>query len=273
MIFNAIVRETNMATASDISMKQDQLELDGSVPVLSVSNLCKSFGGRKVLNGVTLSVKRGETLAVLGRSGTGKSVLLRIIIGLEKPDSGEVCIHGQDIASLSMDQLGEFRKKMGFLFQHAALYDSLTVGENVAFPLDHHRRSMARSEKAERVRQLLAEVGLQRDTDKMPSDISGGMQKRAGLARALALEPAILLLDEPTAGLDPISSGEIDDLVLKLQREHHMASIVVTHDLHSAKTIANRLAILDKGNVVIEGTFEDLQESNIEFVREFLSHA
>jgi phospholipid/cholesterol/gamma-HCH transport system ATP-binding protein len=132
---------------------------------------------------------------------------------------------------------------------------------------------MARSEKAERVRQLLAEVGLQRDTDKMPSDISGGMQKRAGLARALALEPAILLLDEPTAGLDPISSGEIDDLVLKLQREHHMASIVVTHDLHSAKTIANRLAILDKGNVVIEGTFEDLQESNIEFVREFLSHA
>ena len=123
------------------------------------------------------------------------------------------------------------------------------------------------------MRQLLAEVGLQRDTDKMPSDISGGMQKRAGLARALALEPAILLLDEPTAGLDPISSGEIDDLVLKLQREHHMASIVVTHDLHSAKTIANRLAILDKGNVVIEGTFEDLQESNIEFVREFLSHA
>jgi phospholipid/cholesterol/gamma-HCH transport system ATP-binding protein len=262
-----------MATSPDISTNQEQLEQDGSVPVLSVTNLTKSFGGRKVLNGLSLSVNRGETLAVLGRSGTGKSVLLRIIIGLAKPDSGEVCIHGRDIAGLSMDQLGEYRKRMGFLFQHAALYDSLTVGENVAFPLDHHRREMARSEKTERVRQLLAEVGLERDAGKMPSDISGGMQKRAGLARALALEPEILLLDEPTAGLDPISSGEIDDLVLKLQREHNMASIVVTHDMYSAKTIANRLAILDKGEVVIEGTFKDLQESNIEFVQEFLSHA
>jgi len=262
-----------MTTSPDISTRQDQLELDGSAPVLSVTNLTKSFGNRKVLNGLSLSVNRGETIAVLGRSGTGKSVLLRIIIGLAKPDSGEVCIHGQNIAGLSMDQLGEFRKKMGFLFQHAALYDSLTVGENVAFPLDHHRRGMAQSEKTERVRQLLSEVGLERDAGKMPSDISGGMQKRAGLARALALEPEILLLDEPTAGLDPISSGEIDDLVLKLQREHNMASIVVTHDMYSAKTIANRLAILDKGQVVIEGTFKDLQASNIEFVQEFLSHA
>jgi phospholipid/cholesterol/gamma-HCH transport system ATP-binding protein len=162
---------------------------------------------------------------------------------------------------------------MGFLFQHAALYDSLTVGENVAFPLEHHRREMARSEKSDRVRQLLSEVGLEGAIDKMPSNISGGMQKRVGLARALVLEPEILLLDEPTAGLDPISSGEIDELVLKLQREHQMASIVVTHDLHSAKTIANRLAILDKGNVVIEGTFEDLQQSNIEFVQQFLKQA
>ena len=162
---------------------------------------------------------------------------------------------------------------MGFLFKHAALYDSLTVGQNVAFPLDHHRREMASSEKLDRVRQLLAEVGLEGAIDKMPSNISGGMQKRAGLARALVLEPEILLLDEPTAGLDPISSGEIDDLVLKLQREHQMASIVVTHDLHSAKTISNRLAILDKGEVVIEGTFEDLQQSNIEFVQQFLKQA
>jgi phospholipid/cholesterol/gamma-HCH transport system ATP-binding protein len=262
-----------MATSYDIAKQQDQLEIDGSVPVLAVNDLHKSFEGHKVLNGITLSVNRGETLAVLGRSGTGKSVLLRLIIGLVKPDSGSVCIHGQDIASLSLDQLGEFRKKMGFLFQHAALYDSLTVGQNVAFPLDHHKREMSRSKKGDRVKQLLAEVGMERDADKMPSDISGGMQKRVGLARALALEPEILLLDEPTAGLDPISSGEIDDLVLKLQREHQMASIVVTHDLHSAKTIANRLALLDKGNVVIEGNFEDLQQSNIEFVQEFLKQA
>jgi phospholipid/cholesterol/gamma-HCH transport system ATP-binding protein len=162
---------------------------------------------------------------------------------------------------------------MGFLFQHAALYDSLTVGENVGFPLEHHRRELSRSERSDRVNQLLAEVGMEGNSEKMPSDISGGMQKRVGLARALALEPAILLLDEPTAGLDPISSGEIDDLILKLQRERQMASIVVTHDLHSAKTIANRLALLNEGNVVIEGEFEDLQQSDIEFVKEFLKQS
>jgi phospholipid/cholesterol/gamma-HCH transport system ATP-binding protein len=162
---------------------------------------------------------------------------------------------------------------MGFLFQQAALYDSLTVLENVAFPLEHHRRDMPKSERADRVRQLLVEVGLDGDIDKMPSDISGGMQKRVGLARALALEPEILLLDEPTAGLDPISSGEIDELILKLQRERQMASIVVTHDLHSAKTIAGRLALLNEGDVVIEGTFEDLQQSDIGFVKEFLQQS
>ncbi len=142
---------------------------------------------------------------------------------------------------MSLDQLGEIRLKMGFLFQHAALYDSLTVEQNVAFPLQHHNRGMSNSERGDRVKQLLAEVGMEGHLDKMPSDISGGMQKRVGLARALALDPDILLLDEPTAGLDPISSAEIGDLVLKLQAEHHMASIVVTHDLHSAKIIANRL--------------------------------
>src|SRR5580692_5199262 len=242
-------------------------------PAISVENVHKSFGSQKVLNGVSLAVKRGETLAVLGRSGTGKSVLLRLIIGLEKPDSGSVRIHGQDIAGLAIDQMSEIRKKMGFLFQHAALYDSLTVEQNVAFPLKHHRSQMPESERGDRVRQLLAEVGMEGNLAKMPSDISGGMQKRVGLARALALEPDILLLDEPTAGLDPISSGEIDDLVLKLQQEHHVASIVVTHDLHSAKTIAGHLALLDQGNVVIQGSFEDLQKSEIEFVREFLKHS
>jgi len=199
--------------------------------------------------------------------------LLRLIIGLEKPDSGSVRIHGQDIAGLALDRLGEIRIKMGFLFQHAALYDSLTVEQNVTFPLRHHRKTMSKSEQGDRVMQLLAEVGMEGHLEKMPSDISGGMQKRVGLARALALDPDILLLDEPTAGLDPISSGEIDDLVLKLQAEHHMASIVVTHDLHSAKTIAGRLALLNEGNVVIEGSYEELQRSDIGFVREFLGHS
>jgi phospholipid/cholesterol/gamma-HCH transport system ATP-binding protein len=262
-----------MATAYDIAQTKAESEPRGGAPFVAVKELHKTFGSHKVLNGITLSVNRGETLAVLGRSGTGKSVLLRLIIGLETPDSGSVSIHGQNIAGLALDRMGEIRKKMGFLFQHAALYDSLTVAENVAFPLEHHRRDMSRSERGDRVRQLLAEVGMEGNLEKMPSDISGGMQKRVGLARALALEPDILLLDEPTAGLDPISSGEIDDLILKLQRERQMASIVVTHDLHSAKTISNRLALLDQGNVVIEGKFDDLQQSSIGFVIEFLKQS
>jgi phospholipid/cholesterol/gamma-HCH transport system ATP-binding protein len=262
-----------MATAYDIAMKQQLPGEGGRAPVVVVKDLHKSFGINKVLNGVSLSVSRGETMAVLGRSGTGKSVLLRLIIGLEVPDSGSVRIHGQNLAGLALDQMGEIRKKIGFLFQHAALYDSLTIAENVAFPLEHHRRDMSRSERSARVEKLLAEVGMEGDLERMPSEISGGMQKRVGLARALALEPEILLLDEPTAGLDPISSGEIDDLILTLQRERQMASIVVTHDLHSAKTISNRLALLDQGNVVIEGNFEELQQSDIELVKEFLKQS
>jgi phospholipid/cholesterol/gamma-HCH transport system ATP-binding protein len=262
-----------MNTAYDIATKQVEPEQRSLGPVVAVENVFKSFAGHNVLNGITLRVNRGETLAVLGRSGTGKSVLLRLIIGLDTPDSGSICIHGNAIAGLALDRMGEIRKKMGFLFQQAALYDSLTVQENVAFPLEHHRRDMPKSERSDRVRQLLTEVGLEGDIDKMPSDISGGMQKRAGLARALALEPEILLLDEPTAGLDPMSSGEIDELILKLQKERKMASVVVTHDLHSARTIASRLALLNEGDVAIEGTFEDLQQSDIGFVKEFLKQS
>jgi phospholipid/cholesterol/gamma-HCH transport system ATP-binding protein len=263
-----------MDTIDQVAIKRETAHEAGGAPAIALENLHKSFGSQKVLDGISLAVKRGETLAVLGRSGTGKSVLLRLIIGLEKPDSGSVRIHGQDIAGLALDQLGDIRKKMGFLFQHAALYDSLTVGQNVAFPLQHHKKEMSESERSDRVKNLLAEVGMGGDDlQKMPSDISGGMQKRVGLARALALEPDILLLDEPTAGLDPISAAEIDDLVLKLQAEHHMASVVVTHDRYSAKTIADRLALLNDGTVLIEGNFEELQKSDIELVKEFLRHS
>jgi phospholipid/cholesterol/gamma-HCH transport system ATP-binding protein len=266
---------TDRMAMTQVSIKRGEAADGDKAPAIAVQveDLHKSFGSQKVLDGINLTVKRGETLAVLGRSGTGKSVLLRLIIGLQKPDSGSVRILGHDITGLTLDQLGEIRKKMGFLFQHAALYDSLTVEQNVAFPLEHHKRDMPKSEQDERVKALLTEVGMEDAGPKMPSDISGGMQKRVGLARALALEPDILLLDEPTAGLDPISSAEIGDLILKLQAEHHMASIVVTHDLHSAKTIADRLALLDQGKVVIEGSFEELQNSDIAFVREFLKHS
>lgn len=242
-------------------------------PVVEVDKVYKSFGPQRVLNGVSLKVERGETMAVLGRSGTGKSVLLRLIVGLQEPDSGTVKVFGQDIAGLPADQLSPIRTRMGFMFQHAALYDSLTVAQNVAFPLEHHRADLSRSERDDRVRQLLAEVSMEKHADKLPADLSGGMQKRVALARALVMEPELLLLDEPTAGLDPIGSAEIDQLILSLQKEHQMAFIVVTHDMHSAKTIADRLTLLDKGNVVIDGKFDELQKSDIPFVREFLKQS
>ena len=243
---------------------------DNGQPAIDIQNVTKAFGEQKVLNGVSFQVRRGETLAVLGRSGTGKSVLLRIIVGLQTPDSGAAVILGKNMAEATPEEISEVRTKMGFLFQHAALYDSLTVEDNVAFPLLHHRSDMSDADKKTRVKDLLHEVGLDGHLDKMPSNISGGMQKRVGLARALALDPTILLLDEPTAGLDPISSGEIDELVLKLQKEHQLASIVVTHDMVSAKTIATRIALMDKGKVLIEGSFEDLQQSKEQFVTQFL---
>ena len=226
----------------------------------------------KVLNGIDLSVARGETLAVLGRSGTGKSVLLKLLIGLQKPDAGSIRINGKEIADLDRKQLNEVRKTVGFLFQQAALYDSMTVEQNVEFPLSRHTEMSAEDLK-KRARELLASVGMEKDLEKMPSEISGGMQKRVGLARAIALEPGIVLFDEPTAGLDPITGAEIGQLISQLKEKHQMASIVVTHDIHGAKQFSDRVVMLNEGNILVEGTFADLEKSKDKFVVQFLSNA
>jgi phospholipid/cholesterol/gamma-HCH transport system ATP-binding protein len=242
---------------------------DKNATPVRVKSLSKSFGQQKVLRGIDLEVAAGQTLSVLGRSGTGKSVLLKLIIGLEKPDSGSIFVHGEEVTKMPMKELNEVRKKVGFLFQQAALYDSMTVEENVAFPLRRHTH-LSDSERKKRVRELLASVGMDHDTQKLPSEISGGMQKRVGLARALALDPEILLFDEPTAGLDPITASEIDDLIVKLQKERHITSVVVTHDIHGARTVSDRLALMRDGEILIQGTFDDLQKSRDPFVVQFL---
>jgi phospholipid/cholesterol/gamma-HCH transport system ATP-binding protein len=239
---------------------------------LAVERLSKSFGAQKVLSEFNLNVAHGETVAVLGRSGTGKSVLLRLLIGLQKPDSGCIRVQGQEITGLEEKPLNEIRKKIGFLFQQGALYDSLTVEQNVQFPLDRHT-TLNLEQRKSRARELLESVGMGRDGDKMPSEISGGMQKRVGLARALALNPALVLLDEPTAGLDPITAAEIGELISQLREKNEMTSIVVTHDLHGAKRFANRLVMLDQGKVLFEGSFEGLQKSTDPFVIQYLKDA
>ena len=239
-------------------------------PVVVIRDLRKSFGRQKVLNGIGLTVARGEIVVVLGRSGTGKSVLLKLLIGLQKPDSGSIRIQGQEMTTLQFKELNQVRKKMGFLFQQAALYDSLSVEENIAFPLDRHS-DLRLAERKERVRALLATVGMEQHGKKLPSQISGGMQKRVGLARALALEPEIMLFDEPTAGLDPITAGEINQLILGLQVKRKITSIVVTHDIRGARTVSDRLVLLKEGSIVAEGTFEELKKNQDPFVAQFLS--
>jgi phospholipid/cholesterol/gamma-HCH transport system ATP-binding protein len=260
-----------MTSAAEKPIVEQEQQSSDAAPLV-VSDLHKSFGSQKVLDGVSLTAERGQTIVVLGRSGTGKSVLLKLIVGLEQPDSGSVRILGQEIVGLEMNPLNEIRKKIGFLFQQAALYDSLTVEDNVGFPLIRHT-TLSDAERREKIRSLLASVGMERDLKKMPSDISGGMQKRVGLARALALDPDILLFDEPTSGLDPITSAEIGELIMKLQKERNLTSLVVTHDVHGAKSFADRFVLLREGKVAIDGTFPQLEQSQDSFVIQFLKDA
>ena len=236
---------------------------------IELKGLRKSFGQQTVLDGIDLTVASGETLTVLGRSGTGKSVLLRLLIGLEKPDFGSIRIEDREITGLSTQELNEIRKKIGFLFQQAALYDSMTIEQNVEFPLKRHTQLPA-EERNQRAKELLKSVGMESDRDKLPAQLSGGMKKRAGLARALVLDPEIVMFDEPTAGLDPVTSAEISELIADLKQKRKITSIVVTHDIPSARRIADRAVMLEQGVIVDQGTFEELEKSKNSAVARFL---
>jgi phospholipid/cholesterol/gamma-HCH transport system ATP-binding protein len=238
-------------------------------PVISARNLRVSFGDREVLHGIDFEVQRGETLVILGGSGSGKSTLLRTLVGLERPSSGEVLMKGTDLARVSTGQMDALRKRIGLSFQGGALIGSLTVGENIALPLEEHT-DLASSTIEVMVRIKLEQVGLSGYGDYFPSQLSGGMKKRAAVARALAMDPEILFFDEPSAGLDPIMAAGIDDLILNLKKAYTMSIVVVTHELASAFLIADRILLIDRGNILAMGPAKEIQQSTQPRVRQFL---
>jgi phospholipid/cholesterol/gamma-HCH transport system ATP-binding protein len=237
--------------------------------MISLRNLRVSYGEREILHGISFDVMRGETLVILGGSGSGKSTLLRTLVGLERPSSGEIWLKGKNIAAISNEEMDEIRKKIGMSFQGGALFGSMSVGENVALPLREHTK--LENPTIEIILRLkLDQVGLAGFENYMPSQLSGGMKKRAAVARALAMDPEILFFDEPSAGLDPIIAAGVDELILDLKKAFHMTIIVVTHELASAFLIADRMVLIDKGNVVAIGTTQEMRASTHPRVRQFL---
>ena len=250
-------------------MAEQTLSASPTEPVISLRNLRVSYGEREILHGINFDVVRGETLVILGGSGSGKSTLLRTLVGLEKPSAGEIWIKGRDLAKTSTAEMDEIRTKIGMSFQGGALFGSMTVGENVALPLREHTR-LEDSTIEIILRLKLQQVGLEGFEYYMPAQLSGGMKKRAAVARALAMDPEILFFDEPSAGLDPIIAAGIDELIVELKRAFHMTIIVVTHELASAFLIADRMLLIDKGNIVALGTPEEMRASTQPRVRQFL---
>ncbi len=236
-------------------------------------NVSKAFQNRSVLTDVSFKLPEDKALCIMGRSGTGKSVTLKLLIGLLKPDSGSVCIGAEDIAGLSGEELSRVRRGIGFLFQSAALFDSVTVGDNLGLALRRFRKRMPPQEIKQEVAAMLEQVGLGKDVNKFPGELSGGMKKRAGLARALVLKPRLLLVDEPSSGLDRITASEIDDLLLKVKGEGRTTMVIVTHDVRGARRLADTVAVLDKGCLAGFGTFKELESSGNATVRELISES
>ena len=230
--------------------------------VVSVRGLTKAFGDREVLRGVDLDVHKAENVVVLGRSGSGKSVLIKLVVALLKPDAGTVTVLGQDVHHLPRKELDTLRRRVGFSFQSSALYDSMDVEQNLAFPLRMNTSGLGAAEVQDRVRDALEAVGRIGSLKQLPSDLSGGQRKRIGIARTLILKPEIMLYDEPTAGLDPVTSAEINDLILSVRERYHTASIIITHDLTCARTTGERVAMLLEGRILRIGSFDELFESD-----------
>ena len=253
-------------------MKKHASMIESDEAMIVIRGLEKSFGANKVLRGIDLDVHKGENVVVLGRSGTGKSVLIKIIAGLLKQDKGTVKVLGEEVDKLDVKQLQEFRLKIGFSFQNSALYDSMTVRENLEFPLVRNRRNLSRAEVDSAVKKVLDDVGLSQAIDQMPAELSGGQRKRIGIARTLILQPEIMLYDEPTAGLDPITSIDINNLINEVQQQYHTSSIIITHDLTCAKTTGDIIALMLDGKFFRKGSFEEVFDTDDERVKSFYDY-
>jgi phospholipid/cholesterol/gamma-HCH transport system ATP-binding protein len=246
--------------------------IDKNDLVISIKDLRKSFGPLNVLNGVNLEIHKGENVAVLGRSGTGKSVLIKIIAGLLKPDTGTVEVFGRQIDKVDDKELQQLRLKIGFSFQNSALYDSMSVRENLEFPLVRNRRELGRKEVQKAIEEVLENVGLSQTINQMPSELSGGQKKRIGIARTLILKPEIMLYDEPTSGLDPMTSIDINNLIKTVQQQYNTSAIIITHDLTCAKTTGDKVAILIEGKFLKQGTFKEVFDSQDPKIRAFYDY-
>ncbi|MFC6876893.1 ABC transporter ATP-binding protein [Flavobacterium myungsuense] len=240
-------------------------------PIILIKNLWKSFGKNNVLKGINLTVNKGEALVVLGRSGSGKSIMIKCLVGLIEADKGEINVFGTDITKLRNNELNKIRVRVGFMFQNGALYDSMSVRNNLAFTLKHHTKDLTDQEIEFKINEALENVGLKEAIDKMPSELSGGMRKRIGLARTLIINPEIILYDEPTSGLDTITSREISELIVSIQKKYKASSIIITHDMSCAKMTGNRIMIIKDGVINTEGTYEELKKSTDEWVCSFFS--
>jgi phospholipid/cholesterol/gamma-HCH transport system ATP-binding protein len=240
-------------------------------PVVRIKGLSKAFNEKQILREINLVIQKAENVVVLGKSGSGKSTLIKCMVGLMEPDEGEICIFGKDMADVDYEELNQLRTRIGFLFQGGALYDSMSVYENLAFPLRHHKKDLGKEKLDARIKEVLENVGLPDAGNMMPAELSGGMNKRIGLARTLILKPEIMLYDEPTEGLDTATAKEISQLIIDLKRTYQISSLIITHDIRCAKMTADRIVMLKEGFIVAEGSYDDLVKNEDEWINSFFS--